>query len=425
MSQVYSASSMMLKRALYFGQDADLKEAVRVSVLSKYFLEALEEVPHIWPDEVQLVLLEYHGDSAEVLEKVNQILTLAKGVAIYLLLKDKNADFIIEASHQGVTGFIECPAEVFNILSILHMQDRRQKGKNGNVSALFSLKGGVGCTALATNLAGHLNTLTEGRTVLVDMNMPLGDTALYLNMEGQRLYTLTDFVYNLNRFDENLVYKSLSRHSSGLYLLSLPSEVTELDSLNGELIKTIINVLRRYYDHVVIDCACDLSDLTLNCLDESDNIVLVAEPSLSSFRAVNTAIKLTQKLGYLKESLKLVVNRCNCEHDDMLEEVIASLEVDSVARVANDYLGFNDSLKEGRLLNEFKPEAVVNLQLLGIANMLHNGSVPLELQDAQKSVSLFKGSKHSKGTTQSKGFLPGLVRTLLGKKSAKNKLVVG
>jgi pilus assembly protein CpaE len=312
---------MALKQALYFGQNDDLKEAVRVSIMSKYTVESMSEVPHIWPDDISLVLLEFNGDGDNVLDKVGQILTLAKGVPVYVLLKDKDADFIIEANHQGVQGFIECPNEVFHILSILHMQDRRRQGKNGNVSSLFSLKGGVGCTALATNLASHLNDLTEGRTVLVDLNMPLGDTALYLNMEGDRLYTLTDFVYNLNRFDENLIYKSLSRHESGLYVLSLPTEVGELDNLSGELIKTIINSLRRYYDHVIIDCASDLSDLTLSCLDESDNIVLVAEPSLSSFRAVNTVIQLTQKLGYIRESIKLIVNRSTCDGDEMLDEV--------------------------------------------------------------------------------------------------------
>jgi pilus assembly protein CpaE len=383
MSQALSTSSMALKQALYFGEDEDLKEAVRVSIMSKYSVETMDQVPHIWPDDISLVLLEFQENTHKVLETVSQILTMAKGVSVYVLLKNKDVDFIIEASHQGVQGFIECPTEVFHILSILHMQDRRRQGKNGNVSSLFSLKGGVGCTALATNLASHLNDLTDGRTVLVDLNMPLGDTSLYLNMEGERLYTLTDFVYNLNRFDENLIYKSLSRHESGLYVLSLPSEVGELDNLSGELIKTIITALRRYYDHVIIDCASDLSDITLNCLDESDNIVLVAEPSLSSFRAVNTVIQLTQNLGYVRESIKLLVNRSTSDGDEMLEEVITALDVDTVVRVANDYVGFNESLKEGRLLKEFNPEAPVNKQLLNIATMLHNGGLPMEIEPEQ------------------------------------------
>ena len=399
-----SASDVALKQALYFGHDEDLVEAVRVSIVSKYSMNSMDEIPHIWPEEIDLVFLEYGGDSAETLSKINQILTLAKGVPLYILLQQKDADFIIEASHQGVQGFIECPNEVLHILSILHMQDRRRLGKNGNVSSLFSLKGGVGCTALATNLASHLNDMTEGRTVLVDLNMPLGDTALYLNMESQHLYSLTDFVYNLNRFDENLIYKSLSQHESGLYLLPLPTEVTELESLNGNMVKTIIQALRRYYDHVIIDCASDLSDMTISCLDESDNIVLVSEPSLSSLRAVNSVLQLTQKLGYVKDSIKLVVNRSNSDDDEMLNEVVNSLDVETVIKVNNAYADFNESLKEGILLKEYNPDSIINKQLHNIANMMHNGSKnmyvdqPIERSSIAKSwlnKLLKKESKHA------------------------------
>ncbi|BBP46651.1 transcriptional regulator [Thiosulfatimonas sediminis] len=366
-------NTVNLHQALYVGSDRDLLEAVSISIRSKYSLELMVEVPKIWPEDTSLVLIEYDGDSKTVINRINQILTLAQGVAVFVLLKEKDADFLIEASHQGVQGFIECPDEVFNILSILHMQDRRRIGKNGNVSAFFSLKGGVGRTALATNVAAHIADLTHGRSVLVDLNMPLGDTVLYLNMENQRLYTITDFIYNINRFDEDLIYNSLSRHDSGLYLLSLPSDIGELDGLNAELIKTVIQSLRRYFDHVVIDLSSDLSDATLSCLDEADNVVLIAEPSLSSLRAVNTAIQLSQKLGYVKESLKLVVNRSTPNSDVVLDDVIDSLEIDTVIRVSNDYHGFNESLKEGQLLSRFKPDAIVNRQLFSLAHMLHNG----------------------------------------------------
>lgn len=391
MAQSLSANSMTLKQALYFGVDDDLREAVRVAISTKYSLEALEDIPHLWPEDTMLTLLEYEGDDAHTLEQISQILTLGKGVPLYILLKEKSVDFIIEASHQGVQGFIECPNEVFHILSILHMQDRRRQGKNGNVSSFFSLKGGVGCTALSTNIASHLNDMTEGRTVLVDLNLPLGDVPLYLNMENQRLYSITDFVHNLNRFDENLIYKSLSRHDSGLYLLSLPSEVTELDGLNGEVIKTVIQVLRRYYDHVIIDCASDLSDMTLSCLDESDNIVLIAEPSLSSLRAVNAVVQLTQKLGYIKESIKMIVNRNTSQHDEMLDEVIDAIKVNTVVRVANQYVDFNESLKEGVLLKEFNPDSIVNAQLNNIANMLHSGGLHTEALDSVQESQRKKG----------------------------------
>lgn len=415
MTQQLSTASIALKQAVFIGRDEDLEEAVRVSIMSKFQMERMDEIPHIWPDSVDLVMIEYDGDYKWTLEKIGQILTLSKGVTLYVLLKEKDADFIIEANHQGVQGFIECPNEIFHILSILHMQERRRKGKNGNVSSFFSLKGGVGCTALASNIAAQISAMTENRTVLVDLNMPLGDTALYLNMESDRLYTITDFIYNLNRFDENLIYKSLSQHDvSGLYLLPLPSDIGELDNLNSDMIKTIIQSLRKYFDHVIIDCSSDLSDVTLSCLDESDNIVLVTEPSLSSIRAVNAVIRLTQRLGYIKDSLKLIINRDASNQDEMMEEVIESLEVDRIARVSNDYLGFNESLKQGILLKEFNPESKVNRQLNCIANMLHNGSVTMDVDTVTEKVMV---SRPWDRLNQLKDILVERVKTLRAAKS--------
>lgn len=379
--------SNSLRNALYFGEDTDLQETVRVSIMSKYSLEFMQDIPHIWPDDIQLVLIEFNGDVQQTLNQVHQILTLAQGVTLYILLKEKDADFIIEASHHGVQGFIECPNEVLNILSILHMQDRRRKGKNGVVSSFFSLKGGVGCTALAANSSAYLNEMTDQKTVLVDLNMPFGDAALYLNMESQNLYSLTDFVYNLNRFDEKLIYKSLSQHKSGTYLLPLPTDVAELENLNGDSIRTIIHVLRRYFDHVIIDCASDLSDITLSCLEESDNITLVAEPSLSSFRSVNTTLQITQQLGFVKESIKLVINRSQPGEDEMMDEIVEAFALDTVLYIENNYAAFHESLKAGVLVKDCSEQGYLQEQLHNLANMLHTNSFQTneQLQDNQKS----------------------------------------
>lgn len=381
----------LLKPALYMGDDTDLFESVRVSVISKYQLESFDVLPHVWPEGVDTVFLEYDGDKEAVLSHVSQLLTLSNGVAIYVLLKQRDVDFIIEANHQGVQGFIEVPDEVYHILSILHMQDRRRKGKNGNVSSFFSLKGGVGCTALATHIAAEMADMTDRRTVLVDLNMPLGDTVLYLNMEGERLYTLTDFVHNLNRFDEKLVYKSLSQHESGLYVLPLPSELNELENFSGDVIKTVIQALRKYFDHVVIDCSSDLSEFNLCSLDESDNIVLVCEPSVSSLRAVNSVVRITQRLGYLKDTLKLIVNRANSQEDEMIEEVIQAMAVNQIVKVNNDYQAFNESLKQGVLVPQLQKSALVNRQMQSIAQMLHNGSSPSQ-QAATQALDVNKPS---------------------------------
>jgi pilus assembly protein CpaE len=367
---ILSVAYKDLAQALYIGRDEQLIQQVKFAINSKYDLYTLDHVP----DEavsVQLVLLEFAGDIDLGLAQINDLLVRAKGIQIFVVLLEKNADFMLRASHLGVRGFIDAEQDIEHILSVMHMQERRREGKSGYVTSFFSLKGGVGKTALATNIAADIDRLTPNHCVLLDLNVPLGDSSLYLDMDETRMYTVTDFIHNLTRFDENLIYRSLNQHASGLFVLPLPSDIAELDTLNGQMIKSILQVLRKFFDHIVIDCASNFSDVMLACLDESDHIVMITESSLSSLRATNKALQVARRLGYNDETIKLIVNRHQNSSDEYVDQVIDAFKVAQVFYVENDFLLFNESLKNAILINDFSKDSHVNEQLNVIAKALH------------------------------------------------------
>src|SRR2546425_6844850 len=59
----------------------------------------------------------------------------------------------------------------------------------GRLYALFSPKGGCGCTTAATNLAIVLHRLTGKKTLLVDLDLDLGETVLLLGAERSEEHT--------------------------------------------------------------------------------------------------------------------------------------------------------------------------------------------------------------------------------------------
>ena len=129
-------------------------------------------------------------------------------------------------------------------------------------------------------------------------------------------------------------------------------------------------MLRRYFDHVVLDCASDLSPVTLACLDESDHILLVAEPSLSSMRAVRIAYDTCQQLGYPVERLRLILNRQTSVNAAMSNALIEALGLPVAAEVENNYFTFLEALQEGKLLHDHCPSCTANRQLEAVAQML-------------------------------------------------------
>ena len=371
MTKTMRADETAGRRGLFIGKDYVLFQEVEAAVQPVMRLSMELEPPNIWPQDLDTVFIQA-TDRETTLDRIKRVVNQSNGVEPFVLLPSRDIDFVLEASRAGVKAFVEIPDEVPDILSIVHMARRRHQGRGGVVSAFFSLKGGVGRTTLATNTAAQLAELTSGRTVLVDLDIPLGDVALYMDLD--EAYAITDFIYNMVRFDEKLVYQSLTRHDSGAYLMGLPKRFEELDTINAEGVKATLAMLRRYFDHVIVDCASDLAATTLTCLDDADNLILVTEPALASLRAAQTACEVGRQLGYDPDKIKMVLNRHTAFGEELVDDVIEAMERPVAARVANSYAEFLQALNKGLLLHEYAPGSLADRQLRALAEMIHRGA---------------------------------------------------
>ncbi|MEN8141791.1 MAG: AAA family ATPase [Thermodesulfobacteriota bacterium] len=361
------------KRALYLGDDGKMFQSISQALTLLYDLQREDlRASHRPPLTPDLVLIKATGPDA--LAAIAMIPAVRDGVGaapIFVLIDSRDGDLLLAASKQGVQGFIEMPGDLANILAIIHKEQQRSEGSfAGRVASFFSLKGGVGTTTLAVNVAEQLAIHTGGSAILLDLNMPLGDSSLYINHEGKESYSLNDFILNINRFDDKLMEDAIARHDSGLRYLGLPQNLEELESITDVNIKMVITVLRRYYNYVIVDCASDLSPATLACLDDSQAIMLVGEPSLSSMRAVRIAYDTCRQLGYPAERLQLILNRVRSQGDEIVGELLAALQIPVAAQVENNYLTFLEALQQGQLLHDFAPRSVANQQIKDIAALL-------------------------------------------------------
>lgn len=384
MAQANTTLSGSRKKALYIGADGDVftKTAKALTLLYDLNREDIR-ASHRPPVSPDLVLIEAIGvDAPEAVELIPAVRDSVGNVPIFLLIDKRDGDILFRAMKWGVQGFIEMPEDLANILSIIHKEEQRNKGSfAGQITSFFSLKGGVGTTTLAVNVAEQLAFYTGGSTILLDLNMPLGDSALYINQESREYYSINDFILNINRLDDDLMKNAIACHSSGLHYLGLPTNLEELESITDVNIKMVLTVLRRYYNYVIVDCASDLSPVTLACLDDSTTIMLVAEPSLSSMRAVRVAFDTCRQLGYPAERLKLILNRTTPQGDEIINELLDALQIPVASRIENNYLTFAAALQEGSLLQEFAPKSQANQQIKDIASML----LPAEVNDPQTS----------------------------------------
>ena len=84
---------------------------------------------------------------------------------------------------------------------------RRPRAHPARVVAVMGAKGGVGSTVVACQLAASLRA-RGARTALVDLNLPLGDVALYFDV--QPTYTLANIARESDRLDATYLRTLLS-----------------------------------------------------------------------------------------------------------------------------------------------------------------------------------------------------------------------
>jgi pilus assembly protein CpaE len=183
----------------------------------------------------------------------------------------------------------------------------RPREEEARLVAVHSLRGGIGCSSLAVNLALGFAGLWEGPTLLIDLVLMAGQSALMLNSTLRRTWAdLAGLVPA--EVDMDAIHSVTTRTDSGLQLIAAPTHPTDAERLSGELLDAALHVVRPHYDYIVADLPHDFSDPAIQALDAADVILLLLAPELASIRAAAAALETYTQLNYSSEKIKLVLN---------------------------------------------------------------------------------------------------------------------
>jgi pilus assembly protein CpaE len=177
----------------------------------------------------------------------------------------------------------------------------------GKIVVVYSPKGGVGCTTLATNLAITLHN-DETPAVLVDANLQFGDVAVMLNERGKN--TITDLAPRADELDPDVIEDVLISHTmSGIRVLMAPVRPEHAESIAGDDFVKILKYLRRLYSYVVVDTSSTLTDVVLSAIDISDIVLLIATQDIPSISNARLFLDLVDVLEIDRSQILFIMNR--------------------------------------------------------------------------------------------------------------------
>jgi pilus assembly protein CpaE len=191
------------------------------------------------------------------------------------------------------------------------------------IIAVFSPKGGVGRTTLATNLALALRQQTNQRVALVDANLQFGDVGVLLNLNPKNRSVL-DAVGG-GEPDRDIIDSVMVEHSTGTRVLLAPPSPEGADLVTPAYLRSILEILREDHDWVVVDVPAGLNDHSLGVLDAADQILIVAALEITTIKNVRLFLEVADQLDYERSKLRLVINRADASQGIRIADVEASI----------------------------------------------------------------------------------------------------
>lgn len=269
-------------------------------------------------------------------------------------------DIISEADSKNLLEAISRVAEKENRFREALLKDNGneheivEEEKSGKIISIFSTKGGVGKSFIATNLAVGLAETDKKRSILMDLDLNFGDVGVMLQLNPKR--TVFDLLSVMDRLDSEMLSSFLTKHQSGLEVLLAPIQPDAADKIKVEHLKKIFDLARSISDYIIIDTPPALNDTTLMALDESETIYLVATMDVPSIKNVKVSLQTMKLLGYGDEKVKLILNRSDSKVSLHPKEIEKTLEKNISAFIPSDRLA-PQSINEGMPLITYQPKS--------------------------------------------------------------------
>lgn len=297
----------------------------------------LDDVPQMLTRDFDVVIIDLDSNAEYALNLVTSI--CINGLATVIVYSEgADQDLLLQSMRAGAREFLTLPfgkgvmAEALGRAFSLRLAVRPEKRADGRLLVFLSAKGGSGVTTLACNIAVCLAQESGLKTLLIDLNLPLGDAAINLGIKAR--HSVVDALENYKRLDSSFLSSLLDTHDSGLSVLAAPSELAPTH-VSDDAIDRLLEVARHDFDFVVVDAGSRLDLQSTRLFDKSAILYLVVQVGVAELRNSN---RLIARLAAAGPRLEIVLNRYDPRNLEIAEDkIVRALTRQIEWKIPNNY----------------------------------------------------------------------------------------
>jgi len=267
--------------------------------------DGLAKAKMVKPDMAIVDVMMPGMNGYQVVRKMREDPDIAKMAILILTARaqpvDREAAISAQADDYMPKPF--APNELLTKVNELLANRSAAQGPAKRVVTLLSLRGGVGVTSVAVNLA--LASQAKGHaTCLVDLKPGPGHVALQLRLNVKT--TWIDWANSGDTAPEN-IQRALLLHESGLMVFAAP--IVPMNFPAPDRVSTLLGILRDKFARVIIDAPSLWTGITAAAVMASDTAWVIISPEVGSLQSTVGLLRAMKAAKVPDERIELIANQ--------------------------------------------------------------------------------------------------------------------
>ncbi len=327
-----------------------------------------------------LLVIEAAADPRQLLSELDSLAEYCdENIRVVVLGHTNDIRLYRELMRRGVSEYLVAPVDpVQMIRSISSLFTDPEAPFTGKTIAVTGVKGGVGASSVAHNLAWALSERVKVNATLVDLDLNFGTTGLDFNQDTQA--TIADALMSPDRFDDAVMGRLITKATDRLSLFTAPATLDRTYNLDPETYVRVLEQVRGSVPFVVLDLPHIWTDWFKSTVISADELIIVAAPDLASLRNGKNLIDFLKAARPNDNPPKLVLNMVGLPKRPEIpaKDFGQAIGVDPTLILPFDAQLFGTAANNGQMVFDVAPESKVSQGLDQLAALLTGKEIQTE-----------------------------------------------
>ncbi len=257
----------------------------------------------------ELLIIETTAEDDALFNELNALADVCQpGTRVVLIGAENDINLFKTLLEQGVSQYFlrTVSGEELKTAILDAFADKSMKAKSRTI-AFTGMRGGVGSSVLAHNVASELAELYDEDVIIVDLDIPYGTAALSYNLQPNQ--TIADAIAQAGSIDEMMLTRFMESGGKNVSLLCAPGNLNSGIEITPHALEAVLNIVKQMASYVILDIPHMWNAWVQDMVVDADDTVIVGIPDLYNLRDGKNLVEFLAPNRGLEAPTRVILNR--------------------------------------------------------------------------------------------------------------------